>query len=442
MIKEFQVTELDIVMCLCGAKDLIDPALVNHHKRVACIASAVGEELGLEPGRINELILGGALHDIGAFTTRERLAVKSFDCGDIEHAEPGYRLLNGFGPFSSVADVIRRHHVDWEDGAGAHVDGHEVPELSFIVHLADRVDVLINPAFEILSQRDDICARIMEGSGGKFVPRHVKAFLSLAGRDSFWFDVVSHSVCRVIERRVRPAPVRLDLEGLSELSRLVSHVVDFRSPYTVTHSSGVAACASQLARAMSFSPRECRMIEIAGRLHDLGKLAVPDEILDKEGSLTEYEVNLIKAHPYHTFRILDTLPALETITAWASFHHERLDGDGYPFGHDGEVLSLGSKVLAVADVFTALTEERPYRQAMSNTMALRCIDAMVEERALDPSVFSVLKHNLDDVLDAMLTAQAEAENAYHSIDAAAQDLCGRAPRRAASLRRRCGRSIM
>ena len=121
---------------------------------------------------------------------------------------------------------------------------------------------------------------------------------------------------------------------------------------------------------MGFSAWECQLIRVAGNLHDLGKLAVPAEILEKSGQLTDAEYNLIKGHSFYTYHILEAIDELEIITAWAAFHHERLDGSGYPFQISGDQLSLPARIVAVADVFTAITEDRPYRVGMDPDQAL------------------------------------------------------------------------
>ena len=109
----------------------------------------------------------------------------------------------------------------------------------------------------------------------------------------------------------------------------------------------------------------------AGYLHDLGKIAVPSRILDKPAPPSQHEWAVLREHTYHTFRVLDTIGGMPQISEWAAFHHERLDGTGYPFGHEGKDLTLGARIMAVADIFTAVTEDRPYRAALCEEDAMR-----------------------------------------------------------------------
>lgn len=125
------------------------------------------------------------------------------------------------------------------------------------------------------------------------------------------------------------------------------------------------------------------MIEIAGYLHDLGKLAVPTAILEKPGRLTPREFKIVRKHPYDTHRILATVGSLTSIAKWGALHHEYMNGEGYPFHYSGENLPLGARIMTVADIFTALSEDRPYRRGMSKAGLLRTLAEMARNRLLD-----------------------------------------------------------
>jgi HD-GYP domain-containing protein (c-di-GMP phosphodiesterase class II) len=147
----------------------------------------------------------------------------------------------------------------------------------------------------------------------------------------------------------------------------------------------------------------------AGYLHDLGKLTIPSYILDKPDRLTPDEMLCMKQHTYHTFRILDTIGGFPQVAEWAAFHHERLDGKGYPFHHGAKDLTLGSRIMAVADVFTAIAEDRPYRKGMSKANALGVMEKLVDDGGLDGDVVNKLKSGYEDI-DAR-RAQEQAQYA-------------------------------
>jgi HD-GYP domain-containing protein (c-di-GMP phosphodiesterase class II) len=290
--------------------------------------------------------------------------------------------------------------------------GKPVPEGSHLLHLADRVDILINRQQEVLGQVDEISKRIENESGIIFMPELVRAFMRLAKKESFWLDSIFPSINQILAKRARAAAIKLDLEGLLSLAKLFSRIIDFRSPFTAVHSSGVAASAEALARFCGFPEEQCRMMRVAGYLHDLGKLAVPAEILESPAKLGENDFRMIKRHSFYTCRILETISDLDVINQWASFHHERLEGEGYPFHYGDSELPLGSRIMSVADVFTAITEDRPYRKGMAKDEALMVLQQMGETSKLDSGIVSILKLHYDEINSLQASVQSLASREY------------------------------
>jgi HD-GYP domain-containing protein (c-di-GMP phosphodiesterase class II) len=414
--KEPEVHLVDLIMCLSDAMDFISPEVVDHHIQVAYIAFGIGDELGFSVEQKRDLVLAGALHDIGAFSLKERLDVLAFDAENTQkHADVGYSLLNIYKPLEGIASAVKFHHINWDQGKGSEVRKKQVPVAGHILHLADRVAVLVNRKQEVLGQAQKIRETVQEQSGKMFMPSLVDAFGRLALREYFWLDLVSPSLRAILSGRLKAVTIGLDTEDLLGFSRLFARIIDFKSPFTATHSSGVAACAEILAGHSGFSRGDCTKMRIAGYLHDLGKLAVPVEILDKPSRLGRKEFNVIMHHAFYTRRILDAMPSLNSINAWASFHHERLDGSGYPFHLSGEDLPLGSQIMAVADVFTAVSENRPYRSGMTKGVALGVLEGMADDSALNPDIVSLLRRHYGEIDGARRTAQAAARNEYRRI---------------------------
>jgi len=410
MIKEVHIPLFDVTICLSNAIDLISPTVFNHHKQVAYIAAAIADEFGLSKEEQGEIIIAGTLHDIGAMSLQERLDTLNFELDSpYQHAETGYLLLKTYAPFAKIADIVRYHHLPWRENR------KPVPLGSYILHLADRVAVLVDHHREILGQVEGIVRIIEKESGNKFMPDLVKAFTDIAGRESFWLDIVSPMLTPVLTRKAKLINIELDIKGITDLTRLISRIIDFRSRFTAIHSSGVAATAEKLAGLVGLSKLECQMIRIAGYLHDLGKLAIPREILEKPAKLSALEYRIIKSHPFYTYRLLEGINGLATINAWASLHHERQDGTGYPFHYNSKNLLLGSRIVAVADTFTAITEDRPYRQGMPPNKALQVLQKMAENSALDDNLVAVMEGNFKAVNSVRIAAQAEAAGEYHKF---------------------------
>jgi HD-GYP domain-containing protein (c-di-GMP phosphodiesterase class II) len=424
MTTEIRINLLDLTSCISDAVDLIAKPLANHHRQVAYIGYHLGKELGFRLDRQNKVLLAGSLHDIGALSLRDKLHMLKFEASNPhEHSMLGYCLLKMFDPFSEVASIVRMHHVPWDNGDGQVFQGVEVPFESHILHLADRIAILVKQGQEILSQVERISEVIDSQSGSKFSPEIVEAFHALAGRESFWFDLASISPENTQINDIYSSEVAVTLDETMSLVELFAHIIDFRSRFTATHSSGIAASAEAIASIMNFSSDDRKMMRMAGHLHDLGKLAVPNEILEKPARLTEEEYRVVRKHPYLTYRLLHRVEGLETIKTWAALHHERLDGTGYPFHLKKEELHIGSRIMAVADVFTAITEDRPYRKGMSETDALKTLQQMVQQSALDGDIVSILKENYNEINGLRTSAQKAALETYAGFFEGFQQEC-------------------
>lgn len=395
----------DLVMSLSSALDLISPVLSHHHQRVAYIAQSIAIEIDLPVEEHSDLLWAALLHDSGGLSLEERLRTLDFELENPRrHARIGCRLLEDFHPLAKAAVVVRHHHTRYEDMRDF-LPAH-------ILHLADRVSVLVDARQEVLGQAERICERIKSQSGTMFAPELVDVLHRLAEREEFWFDTVSPSIEGTLRRKSPALCVDLDLDDLLNLTTVFSRIIDFRSRFTATHSRGVAASAEALATYLGFSPQERRMMRIAGCLHDLGKLCVAKEILEKPAGLATDEFNVVRGHTFYTHRILEHIGGFDVINAWASFHHERMDGHGYPFHLGRDDLSPGSRSMAVADVFTALTEDRPYRKGMAKKKVLETLEQMAGHSALDAGVVSLLKDHYDEMNAIRIDAQASAAGEY------------------------------
>jgi putative nucleotidyltransferase with HDIG domain len=410
---------LDFVVSIASAVDHIDSRIANHHKRVAYIANQIAREMGASQKTQYDLVIAGLLHDIGVLSIHERDRLLAYDdaADTNQHCEAGYLLLNKFRNFSGVSTIIRYHHTEYADSDRL---GHVAPMESNLLFLADRIDVLIDKNQPILEQVDRIVATIARGSGSKFDPDQVDAFSELAWKERFWLDVVSPTLEQVLVANCRNYSVELENDDLLDFAELLAHIIDFRCRFTATHSSGVATVASVLANLIGFSETECQKIKVAGYLHDIGKLAIPAEILEKNGNLTSSEFRTIKSHAYYTYRILEPLQGMEEIRNWAAMHHERLDGNGYPGRCTALTIPLGARIIAAADVFTALLETRPYRFALHKDAVREKLVELTQRNILDRKVVDTLLANFDTIDAYRMQAQEEAQREYlqfrNSID--------------------------
>lgn len=148
-----------------------------------------------------------------------------------------------------------------------------------------------------------------------------------------------------------------------ETAKMLMKVLDEKDEYTREHCQRVTQIALMIGQAMSLSKEEMMHLEFAGLLHDIGKIALPDEIINKEGKLTEQEYNIVKLHPAIGYQLLMDMTFLAVSREILLQHHERMDGKGYPLGLKGEQIDIKARILAVADAYDAMTSSRPYRRA-------------------------------------------------------------------------------
>lgn len=388
---------IDFARMISSAADLMENGVFHHGQRVAYIAFRLYETL-YPNGDSLPLIIGSYLHDIGISTSELKKEARYFlidnklicdHCKDGEMLIHDVRLLNGIGPF------ILHHHTNYEKSHG--MGDINTPLEAQIIHLADRIDVLIKNDIYILEQSEAIKEIIASNSGTMFHPMLVNAFMDLAEKESFWLDVVNEYKYSVLKNRHHYREVIMKEEDIRQFANLCGKIVDRKSPYTAVHSKHVAETAVKLGSLFNMSERDIFHLEIAGQLHDLGKLSVPESILHKSGKLSNKELNIIKQHTYHTYELIDRLQTMDKVRDWAAFHHEKLDGSGYPFHKRGQELDLGARIMAVADIFTALSEDRSYRKRMNRNQILCILWEQVKNNWIDGDVVRMLEKHYDAV---------------------------------------------
>lgn len=407
-----RVNLYNMLLCLTNSVDLVAPEISNHHQQVAYLSYRLAEQMNLPLEEQRDILIGSMLHDIGALTVKERLDLIEEEPVTVNsHAFRSAKLLEEFHPFKGISEIVRYHHVPWDHSNGKKYKGENVPLSSHLLYLADRTCVLIDKNNDILTQVPHILSRIQLKKESHFMPQAAETLTDLSKFEHIWLTLTSKAPLDYIPAHISNL-MDLDLDDLISVSRMFSRIIDFRSHFTATHSAGVAKIAEKLGELAGFSQNECKMLLIAGYLHDLGKLAIDNTLLEKPSALTEKEFDIIRSHTFHTYQLLNVSEDLQIINKWASFHHEKLNGQGYPFHLKGENIPLGSRIMAVADIFTAITEHRPYRQGMKREQAIHVLEAMVKDGSICPIVVSILLENFNVLTDICSSIQRSARLDY------------------------------
>jgi len=383
----------NIFSSLSTALDFTYSGLSSHHKRVALMSLKLARRMGLPQDRIKNLFISAIIHDIGAVSMREKEILGELEILDpYAHSEMGYQMVKNVKFLEPVSCFVRSHHDAWRGDNPSGLRGDRIPLESRIINAVDRLDVLINRRQNILEQPQKILRRLKSIAGTIIDPDIMVELADLAGAEGFWLDLEYGSLSDLLCAQTEDFEISIENNMLLDVSLLFSGVIDKKSIFTHRHSRLVAASAFKIAGISGFSVEDSQKMLVAGLLHDLGKLGVPEKILEKPDRLSPEEFRLIKRHTYYTHRILDKIKGFEEINRWASFHHERMDGAGYPFRLKAESIPIPSRLMAVADVFSALAENRPYRRGLPGNKLMGILDEMTGS-ALDPQAVKVLKDN-------------------------------------------------
>lgn len=349
----------------------------KHGERVAYISLCLGKMMDLRQEQLFHLTVAGLLHDIGAVAEFRKCH------GDPqriwEHSLVGAKMVENFPAGEILAPAIRHHHeAPVKEHGVTRVDAEEVPLFARILALADRLDLMMERHAQTYAERERLIRWVTENSGSFVFPEVAQGFTKVAGREAFWLNLEQPDLPNIVLRYLglnEVSPLSQDWDpGFTDLlAEMFAGLVDQKSQFTARHSHAVAETVQELAAALNWDKEKQKEIYLAGLLHDLGKLAVPNKILDKPDKLELEELEIIRTHSYYTHRLLTEAGFPAELVEWAAYHHERMDGLGYPFGFAAHDLTLGSRLMTIADIFAALTEERPYREALPARKALDII---------------------------------------------------------------------
>ena len=400
MKKEVSVTPFsDMIRLFVDMRNTNLAPLIDHAVDVAKISALILKRI--KPfENPSHIYITGLFHDIGLVIYSEILAPEdiaklSEDSSytlssllykidrDMYHAAFSARMMEKVGIVpQKYLEALRQHHNPLNKMTGS----DDVILISSILDVADNMSVIIR------DMKSDM-VKIAETIDRFLINHKMVDEVRRAARDLFKSyvemtyvfdnDSMLDDFCE--------ASIHVSLEQFIETLKILVLMVDLQSPFTVKHSSSIAALARDIAAEMFKNKFDSLVMYIAGLIHDIGKLLTPVEILHKPGRLSKSERYVMNFHVSNTFKLLSKYSNLDEFAAIASLHHERLDGSGYPWGLRGNEIGMRARILQVADVFTALTEDRPYRRSMSSDEALKIIEDEVDKGRLDGDVYSVLR---------------------------------------------------
>ncbi|MFB2553494.1 HD-GYP domain-containing protein [Ensifer soli] len=437
-----QIRLAEIIEALSKALDMTEGQPEGHCIRCCYIGMHIGREIGLDDVQLRDLYYTLLLKDLGCSSNAARICElyiaddlrfkRDFKLVDGSLAQVLRFVVSHTGMQSGLAERFRsilnilqnggelsieliqtrcqrgaeiarqmRFSEDvaqgilgldehWNGGGKPDgVSGEQIPLFSRIALLAQVIDI-----FHISGGRKSALAEVKKREGDWFDPSLVKAFINVSERPDFWMSLASCEVeAIVLASEPGQHAIMADDDYLDDIAAGFAKVIDAKSPYTSGHSDRVALFTDLIAEQMGIDFEARRLLKRAALLHDIGKLGVSNSVLDKPGKLDEQEWLQMKRHAEFSERILSTVGAFSAAARIGGAHHERLDGKGYPRGLTADRIPMEVRIVSTADVFDALTANRPYRAAMPIAEALAilwgdagkshdpiCIEAL--ERAL------------------------------------------------------------
>lgn len=311
-------------------------------------------------------------------------------CGALTGEEPrDARTLRHLNMSEATIEAVLHLDERW-DGSGlpSGLQGSSIPLLARICSVAQTLD-----AFATEHGQDTALRMVRARRGTWFDPDLVRAVQLLHTSGRLWQNCQPRDVesTRAEVMRLDPAAsAPLSSEFVDRICEAFGNLVDAKSPFTYHHSVGVTEVSVAVAREMDLSVERISLVRRAAFLHDIGKLAVPNNILDKAGKLDAREWTVVTRHPRISGSILARVGAFRELASLAAEHHERLDGTGYPFALTADQLSLESRIIALSDCYSAMAEDRPYRAGLDPQTIFAEIGRDLPHR-LDPDCFEALK---------------------------------------------------
>lgn len=402
----------EVLAALSHALDLVEGQPAGHAVRTSMIAMSIAHEFGIDESLCESLFYAALLKDSGCSTNSARIhkmfggdeflakrQVKYIDWTDpIESVKYAVKTINpqaglveklqrmaamAGSPVKAMdeataarctrgasiaiqlgfdihtASAVQSLDEHWNGkGSPSHRAGEAIPILARILCISQTLEIFvtsfgIEAGFEMLDAR----------RGTWFDPELVRVAACLKN-SRLWTDHANHVAGNMVRLYEPESAMSKPLTDLDKVSLAFANVIDAKSSFTSQHSTRVNEYAMLLAQYFGFDTERTTILRRAALLHDIGKLGVPNSVLDKPGSLTREEFDLVKLHPRFTFEILRQIRGQERMTEIAANHHERIDGKGYWRGLAGNELDLDMRILATADVFDALSATRPYREAL------------------------------------------------------------------------------
>lgn len=389
----------EFLMAVSFALDFVEMDILgmpsNHGKRTAYITINIAKEIGFSYEELHDVTALAMLHDNGLseYSLHNKLIKRELANAVVledvkEHCIIGEKNIENYPLLTNTNNVIKYHHERYDGMGFFNLKGDEIPLMAQIIVIADALEKNFNLQNNNYGMQKKITEFVKAEENIMFSSTIVQAFLNIALNKEFWENLKDDFINTALKNEIPQYSLELSFEEIHNITSVLSRIIDSKSKYTRRHSQELSEKAAIMADYYDFEIEDKMKLIIAADMHDIGKLAMPNDILDSPNKLSDEEFDIIKKHSYFTRIVLSEINGFEDITEWASNHHEKLNGKGYPFGKTDKDLDFNSRLLCCLDIYEAIIEERPYRKGLSHKEAMDILNNMKDGGFVDATIIN------------------------------------------------------
>lgn len=348
----------------------------NHSKRVAYLSLKFALEFNYKQDALFDICAYSLMHSIGLYQAKE-------DKEKFCNFSNEYVNKLPFD-FKEQKDVLKYQYESFDGSGPFNLKEHDIPLFSQFIYFANHIDAKFDLSKNSVENRTKILAYIKEKENQLFSSDLVECFEEFAQTQSFWLDLQNENeLLTFIFSTLQDKTIVLDFEELLEITSIFTLFTN--------ENLNIIENASRVAQFYNFEHKDKQTFMIASSLCNIGKLYIDENILNKQESLEDNEYEEIKAYPYYTKKVLSNIIGFSDICSYAYKVQEQIDANGYPFSLEAKDLSLKDRSLALVNIYTALTSNKPYRKAYTNEEAFDILEQIAKENRVDETIVNDFK---------------------------------------------------
>lgn len=396
----------EIVIDILGR---MDQKLIGHCERITYMTMLYAQRCGkFTNEEVCKLTWTALFHDIGLLHKVDQAPWDDSESGNkFSHSEYGYLFLKQFSPYPEYATIVRYHHAPWHMIDETDELSSDLKQVVRVIKTTDQIDLYKLKCENFNHKIDEqVIETFLKEPANSDLEAEIREISSAS--ELTQPEVIHRSIIAKLQE-IKATPAQTE----AMLQTLIS-AIDFRSRYTAIHCSIVVKVSDKIGELAGLNSYELKTLHIGSMLHDLGKISIPLRILESQGKLYDNDWEIMKSHVTITEEILKNRVS-DDILEVAIRHHETLDGTGYPKQLTGDVITKTQRITTIADIISALSEERSYKQPFSNEKILSILKEMSKNNKICGEVLNTVEENYDIIIQTAKSANREAVEIYDKM---------------------------